>query len=675
MSQTGRKSNNNNKALALLASINADRDDFNKKKKELEAEMAASKNGMRRIQAGLKNNEIDQELIQSGTEHLSSPANTANKKHSSTPSTGRKSVATVSPSTRASLFSPTAAAAGASGGTGADALNPPIVIPNGARISDWVYTGAIDSTPPVVKTMDIYEIVRFLGRGAFGDVNLIKNLENNVLYADKAIYVEKEESMPFFLEELKFIRLHRHPCIIDVQDGFIIAQPRVLHIIMPYGEGGDMAKYISTQKKNNSKIPESQIIKWTMQIALALHFLHESGAIHRDLKPSNVMLTEGGELIKLVDFGLAYKFKDGDFCNSATEVGTPYYTPPEMIEGKPYSYPSDCWSFGILLYELLTFHLPFRGKETTDLVKSILTEATPSLPQNFSQETRNICYGLLNKDPNKRLGMAGLLTSSTFNPRVVSFPQSYRPKSLEERVKRIQVRQLTAQVEMLNFSKKSSIMSVAECLPVVDESINENLLPAIGKEEVVSPKGSPKPSPRGTPKVSQNKKIEATVTLPHIKATNSPSQSQEQATDIVQSPPNPPAMNFVATPPPVQKQGSSARIATVAPTVDQEFSLDSNTENINSIAVENNVENVDVTANHGGKIGSKIATAIQEAQALVSSDCLIVNDVDEAESTIEKENIKANLNELDEDAEKVEDEIGNNNEITPPSISHSSEDN
>ena len=648
MSQSGRKSNNNNKALALLASINADRDDFNKKKKELEAEMAASKNGMRRIQAGLKNNEIDQELIQSGTEHLSSPANTANKKHSTTPSTGRKSVATVSPSTRASLFSPTSAAAGASGGTGADALNPPIVIPNGARISDWVYTGAIDSTPPVVKTMDIYEIVRFLGRGAFGDVNLIKNLENNVLYADKAIYVEKEESMPFFLEELKFIRLHRHPCIIDVQDGFIIAQPRVLHIIMPYGEGGDMAKYISTQKKNNSKIPESQIIKWTMQIALALHFLHESGAIHRDLKPSNVMLTEGGELIKLVDFGLAYKFKDGDFCNSATEVGTPYYTPPEMIEGKPYSYPSDCWSFGVLLYELLTFHLPFRGKETTDLVKSILTEATPSLPQNFSQETRNICYGLLNKDPNKRLGMAGLLTSSTFNPRVVSFPQSYRPKSLEERVKRIQVRQLTAQVEMLNFSKKSSIMSVLECLPVVDESINENTLPSIGKEEMVSP-NSPKPSPRGTPKVSQNKKLEATVTLPLIKATNSPSQSQEQATDIDQPPPNPESVSkFVATPPPVQKQGSSARIATVAPTVDQE---DANIENINSKSDES-------VSNHGGKIGNKIATAIQEAQALVNdvdeAKGLIVNDVDD---TIEKENIEANVNEIDEDAKKVEEVI------------------
>jgi len=671
MSQTGRKSNNNNKALALLASINADRDDFNKKKKELEAEMAASKNGMRRIQAGLKNNEIDQELIQSGTEHLSSPANTANKKHSTTPSTGRKSVATVSPSTRASLFSPTAAAAGASSGTGADALNPPIVIPNGARISDWVYTGAIDSTPPVVKTMDIYEIVRFLGRGAFGDVNLIKNLENNILYADKAIYVEKEENMPFFLEELKFIRLHRHPCIIDVQDGFIIAQPRVLHIIMPYGEGGDMAKYISTQKKNNSKIPESQIIKWTMQIALALHFLHESGAIHRDLKPSNVMLTEGGELIKLVDFGLAYKFKDGDFCNSATEVGTPYYTPPEMIEGKPYSYPSDCWSFGVLLYELLTFHLPFRGKETTDLVKSILTEATHSLPQNFSQETRNICYGLLNKDPNKRLGMAGLLTSSTFNPRVVSFPQSYRPKSLEERVKRIQVRQLTAQVEMLNFSKKSSIMSVAECLPVVDESINENILPAIGKEEIGSPKGSPKPSPRGTPKVSQNKKIEATVTLPLIKATNSPSQSQEQAADIDQPPPNPEStMKFVATPPPVQKQGSSARIATVAPTVDQE---DSNTENISKD---------ESVSNHGGKIGNKIATAIQEAQALVISDVdeaesLIVNDVDEADDTIAKEKIEVNVNKIDEDAKIVEEVIDMIEvvETTSPSISHSSNDN
>ena len=69
MSHSPSQKKSNSKALALLASINADRDAFNKQKKELEAEMTASKNGMKRIQAGLKNNEIDQELIHSGTEH------------------------------------------------------------------------------------------------------------------------------------------------------------------------------------------------------------------------------------------------------------------------------------------------------------------------------------------------------------------------------------------------------------------------------------------------------------------------------------------------------------------------------------------------------------------------------------------------------------------------------
>ena len=639
MAHSPKKSNG--KALALLASINADRDDFNKKKKELEAEMAASKNGMRRIQAGLKNNEIDQELIQSGTEHITSPANATARKN--TTPLGRKPSAS-SPSTRAPLFSPTAA--GSAVGTGADALNPPIVIPNGARISDWVYTGAIDSMPPVVKTMDIYETVRFLGRGAFGDVNLIKNLENNILFADKAIYVEKEENMHFFLEELKFIRLHRHPCIIDVQDGFIIAQPRVLHIIMPYGEGGDMAKYISTQKKNNSKIPESQIIKWSIQIALALHFLHESGAIHRDLKPSNVMLTEGGELIKLVDFGLAYKFKDGDYCNSATEVGTPYYTPPEMIEGKPYSYPSDCWSFGILLYELLTMHLPFRGKETTDLVKSILTEATPSLPPNFSQEIRNICYGLLNKDPNKRLGMAGLLTSSTYNPRVVTFPQSYRPKALEERVKRIHVRQLTAQIEMLSFSKKSSVMTVAECIPVIEES-----LPVIVKdEEIISPKGSPKATPRST----LTKKVLET-TLPQIKVTSSPSQ-EDATTESIQLPPNPEktAENLYSpTPPP-------ARIPTTNTVVAEDIDPDKDITN------ENTEKNDTGPSAHGGIIGNKIATAIQEAQALVNSDGEPIDDADNEADADANADVDTNVdtNVVDVDVDKVNDATADANITT-----------
>lgn len=651
MSHSPSQKKSNSKALALLASINADRDAFNKQKKELEAEMTASKNGMKRIQAGLKNNEIDQELIQSGTEHLAYASPSTTKKGNSTGNTGgRKS--SVSTTNRTSMFSPTAAAS--AGGTGADALNPPIVIPSGARISDWVYTGPIESTPPVVKTMDIYETVRFVGRGAFGDVNLMKNLENNLLFADKNIYVEKDEDMPFYLEELKFLRLHRHPSIIDVSDGFITAQPRVLHIIMPYAEGGDMAKYISNAKKNNTKISETQIIKWSMQLALALHFLHESGAIHRDLKPSNVMLTEGGELIKLVDFGLAYKCKDGDYCSNATEVGTPYYTPPEMIEGKPYSYPSDCWSFGVLLYELLTFSLPFKGKDTNDLVKAILTGPTPVIPSDRSIEIRNICYGLLNKDPNKRLGMTGVLLSTIFNPRVIQFPQGYRPKSLEERVKRVQIRQLTAQVEMLPFSKKSSMMSVAECLPLIEETapaqtLDSVDLPAVEAESI---------SPKHTPKVTQVKRIEK-VELPQIKNAQDQTTSDQEINTNYQPPPEPEGQFkaiYQPAPPPMQKQGSRPIGLTAGGGGDLNKVMEQ--ENINSIddAIGDDIMTSSTNLAHkGGIIGDKIQAAIQEAQSLSVNDDNLVNNgaEDELNKSIDNGD-KVDDRDIDNNADSIE---------------------
>jgi serine/threonine protein kinase len=142
---------------------------------------------------------------------------------------------------------------------------------------------------------------------------LVKCIEDNRLFALKTIFTEKESDMKDTLREVRFLRQNRHPCIIDVHDGFMTSQPRMLFIVMPYCEGGDLDALLKTTKKNKQFLPEEKILKWTTQVGLAMHFLHEKGVIHRDLKPNNVMLTEGGDLIKVVDFGLAM---------ATNEVGT-----------------------------------------------------------------------------------------------------------------------------------------------------------------------------------------------------------------------------------------------------------------------------------------------------------------------------------------------------------------
>ena len=138
----------------------------------------------------------------------------------------------------------------------------------------------------------------------------VKCIEDNRLFAIKTIFTEKESEMKDTLREVRFLRMNRHPCIIDVHDGFMTAQPRILFIVMPYCEGGDLDALIKNTKKSKQFLPEDRILRWSIQIGLAMHFLHENGVVHRDLKPNNIMLTEGGDLIKVVDFGLAMSMKE-----------------------------------------------------------------------------------------------------------------------------------------------------------------------------------------------------------------------------------------------------------------------------------------------------------------------------------------------------------------------------
>lgn len=195
---------------------------------------------------------------------------------------------------------------------------------------------------------------------------------------------------------------------------------RVLHIAMSYCEAGDLGKIISSTRKNNGSVPEAQVLKWMAQIALALEFVHSNSFIHRDLKPCNVLLCEGGQYVKLGDFGLALEVKAGGGGAGNTEAGTPLYTAPEIIRSVAYSYPVDCWSFGVMLFELLSLRPPFNGGSTTELVRQIVSEdfQPPPLPEHYSEELKGLCAQLLQRDPGVRITMVEILQHPSFYQKV-----------------------------------------------------------------------------------------------------------------------------------------------------------------------------------------------------------------------------------------------------------------
>eukprot|EP00981_Chlorochromonas_danica_P000555 scaffold125_cov156-Ochromonas_danica.AAC.4 len=362
------------KLRGRLASIHQDREEFERQKKALEDQMRQGRKNMDKIQKGLKNNVIlnDPQILESAMDMSNSPKRLSRRDMKSFVAAGAAA------SMNNVLLNEM------SGGL----LQVQIIIPSGPRISDWCFTGPLDSAPPIVKTRAMYENVRLLGRGAFGEVNLVKNIEDNKLFAIKTIFCSKDRDLDPVLREIRFLRACRHPCIIDVHDSFITTNPRVVHIVMHYCESGSLASVISSAKKTKTFIAEAQILKWVVQLTLALHFLHERNVLHRDLKPMNVMLTEGGDLVKLADFGLAMNLEDSDEQANNDEAGTPYYTAPEMIQRENYSYPADCWSFGIIIYQLMALERPFEGNSTAELVRAILTLEPAALPPHYSEELK-----------------------------------------------------------------------------------------------------------------------------------------------------------------------------------------------------------------------------------------------------------------------------------------------
>lgn len=160
------------KMRGRLASIQKDREQFERQKKELENEMNIGRQNMGKIQKGLKNNLIlEDPIVLTETPALSEPSPSMPRKQSR-----RENGKIVSNSQFSSLNTPMPTEANSPA-----PINNNPVIPPGTRISDWCYTGPIESAPPTVKSRELYENIRLLGRGSFGEVNLAKNIDDSKL--------------------------------------------------------------------------------------------------------------------------------------------------------------------------------------------------------------------------------------------------------------------------------------------------------------------------------------------------------------------------------------------------------------------------------------------------------------------------------------------------------------
>ncbi|XP_066538255.1 rho-associated protein kinase 1 isoform X2 [Hoplias malabaricus] len=254
-----------------------------------------------------------------------------------------------------------------------------------------------------------YEVVKVIGRGAFGEVQLVRHKATSKVYAMKLLSkfeMIKRSDSAFFWEERDIMAFANSSWVVQLFYAF--QDDRYLYMVMEYMPGGDLVNLMS-----NYDVPEKWARFYTAEVVLALDGIHAMGFIHRDVKPDNMLLDKSGHL-KLADFGTCMKMNKDGMVRCDTAVGTPDYISPEVLKSQGgdgyYGRECDWWSVGVFLYEMLVGDTPFYADSLVGTYSKIMNHKNAlTFPEDsdISKDAKNLICAFLT-DREVRLGRNGV---------------------------------------------------------------------------------------------------------------------------------------------------------------------------------------------------------------------------------------------------------------------------
>lgn len=271
-----------------------------------------------------------------------------------------------------------------------------------------------------------YAKIKDIGAGSYGKAVLVQDRDGK-LFVMKIIDMSRMDSKQRkdAANEVKVLASLKHPYIVSYRESF--TENRNLAIVMDYADGGDLHERIAKTRKAMKTFSEDKIVRWFTEATLALKYMHDKHVLHRDLKSQNLFLTSQDRL-RIGDFGIS-KVLENTAAFAKTTIGTPYYLSPEICMEKPYSYASDVWALGCILYEMAALRVPFDASSLQSLVHKITRGPAPVLPSAYSSELRQLCSDLLHREQSQRPLAPQILQTSVIQAEIRRMLREEQAKS------------------------------------------------------------------------------------------------------------------------------------------------------------------------------------------------------------------------------------------------------
>lgn len=332
-------------------------------------------------------------------------------------------------------------------------------------------------------------------------------------------------------QEAQLLSQLKHPNIVTYKESWE-GGDGLLYIVMGFCEGGDLYRKLKEQK--GQLLPESQVVEWFVQIAMALQYLHERHILHRDLKTQNVFLTRTN-IIKVGDLGIA-RVLENHSDMASTLIGTPYYMSPELFSNKPYNYKSDVWALGCCVYEMATLKHAFNAKDMNSLVYRIIEGKLPPMPKVYNVELAELIRTMLSRRPEERPSVRSILRQPYIKHHISLFLEATKAKTSKNNVKNCDSR---AKPVAAVVSRKEE--SNLEVTPYQPRSSAGPALHAMGEDKCLSqenpvdigPLKSPAILEGHTGKQDMNSTAESCATVSRINIDILPAERRDSAKDGV----------------------------------------------------------------------------------------------------------------------------------------------